>query len=75
MNIFIFENVSQLTNNYHSEGGLVIVAENIEQAVKMVFEDKYIELTKEELENVKVFKLAYNHEPQMFVFPDAGCCG
>lgn len=33
MKIFILELVDKLTRNYHSDGGLVIIAENIERVM------------------------------------------
>jgi hypothetical protein len=74
MKMFIFEGVSELTYNYHSEGGLVVVAENEEQVNEIVKEDEYIKLTPEDWKNVITYEIAGNVEPKYYVFPDAGCC-
>jgi hypothetical protein len=72
--IFIFD-VAQLTENYHSGGGLVVVAESLDAAVDLAQKDENTRLTPEEIAAVKVFKLADKKTPaQVFVFPDAGCC-
>ena len=31
MNIYIFEYVEKLTSNYHPQGGIVVIAENLER--------------------------------------------
>lgn len=88
MNIYIFEEVSKLTTNYHSDGGLVIVAESLERAVALFNEGVEAEqkerfsrsenppaLTMEEIEKVKLYPLKYNSQKEeVFIFPDAGCC-
>lgn len=43
MKVFVWENVDNLTENYHDSGGLVVVAESLERARQVVNEsgDKY----------------------------------
>jgi hypothetical protein len=60
--------------NYHSGGGLVVVAKDREDAERIISKDKYIKLTEQDWEDVLVYKLADNYTSEMFVFPDAGCC-
>ena len=74
MNIFIFEDLQQVSNNYHKNGGLVIVAWNIENAKKLVEPDEYIKITDEEWNNVITYELKHDEEEKYYVFPDAGCC-
>jgi len=71
MNVYIWDNIDGLTSNYHSDGGLVIVASTIEAA--------QVQATAEGLPTLpnptRVLKCASKKEdPQVFVFPNAGCC-
>jgi hypothetical protein len=74
MKLFIFEEVEKLTYNYHSGGGLVVIAEDTEAAKALISTDSDITITEEEWSKVKVYELMDNEEPAMFIFPDAGCC-
>lgn len=75
MQIFIFESISQVSGNYHSGGGLVIIAENKEKAIELIATDKDIQPDEKEWEAVETYKLADTDiKPKYFVMPDAGCC-
>ena len=86
MFVYIFEDVSELTDRYHDGGGLVIIANNRKQAKKLAenyiepvpwgSKNCYIKLSDEDLANVKVYSLNPDraHKEKVFVFPDAGCC-
>ena len=90
MNVYVFEYVAQLTENYHSGGGLVIVAPNVLRANTMIeqhnrrkYQDwgdddddfHFIELSEDEWRSVVVYPLSDNSiGERMFLFPDAGCC-
>lgn len=85
MRIFIFKDVEKLTDSYHTNGALVVVAENITKAIEIAHnheEDsawktgsKNIKLTTEEIEKVVSYDLlGENIEPKLFLFPDSGCC-
>lgn len=73
MKLFIFEDVGELTYNYHSGGGLVVVAKDEELAKKLIATNEYINLTDEEWSKVVVYETNETEE-RMFIFPDAGCC-
>ena len=88
MKIFIFEYIEQLTNNYHSGGGLVVIAadkrdakDNIEARNDTIRElerewdrDNIIEITDDEWLNVLEYDLAIDYGKRIFIFRDAGCC-
>ncbi len=74
MNAYIFENVEQLTSNYHSGGGLIIFARDIDHATELTRSDSSISISDVEWSEAKVFKMADDVQPQIFKFPDAGCC-
>lgn len=81
MKIFIWQYVTYLTNNYHAEGGVAVIAETLESARAMLphpHEEHACSATVEEPD--AVYELAGPDgpvgplEPRLFVFPDAGCC-
>lgn len=84
MHIFIFPHIEQLTRNYHPEGGLVIIAQDVDHARRLLAEraanerDWYTHealiVTDEEWDSVVTYALAGEPEPALWVFPDAGCC-
>jgi hypothetical protein len=74
MKIFIFERIAQVTDNWHPEGGLVIIAKDIEHAKEIISGDECISITDEEWDGAESFELAEDVEPKFWVMPDAGCC-
>ena len=74
MKIYIFEDVEKLTCNYHSSGGLVVIAEDREAVKKIISSKSSIILTKDDWKNVDVYTTSNDVEPVMYIFPDAGCC-
>ena len=86
MRVFIFRGVEQLTDNYHSGGGLVAFADSKEHVEKLVAEhndayggplyagSSFLVLEEDDWDNVIVRELYSATEPVLYVFPDAGCC-
>lgn len=74
MVLYLFEQVEHVSDNYHDNGGLVIVANDLEHANDLISGDEYIKPSPEEWKKAIVYELAGTHEPKVFVFPDAGCC-
>ena len=75
MKIFIFHSVDELTKNYHSGGGLVVIAESIKDVLEVVKDDKDIKISKEELSKVIIYELKGHYVKKYYIFQDAGCCG
>jgi hypothetical protein len=82
VNVYFWENVTKLTDNYHSSGGVVIVAASLEAARDML-RDYHIRDTYSELvgacsayvdEPDRVIPVGETEKPELFVFPDSGCC-
>ena len=69
--VFIWNNISQLTDRYHSEGGLVVIADNLQDA-KILAMEKDVKFDGEELPTVYELKDVVKDE--VYIFPDAGCC-
>lgn len=68
MTLFLWENVDDLTDRYHSDGGLVIVAKSLDRARELMPVVRGIEPDKS-------FKLVGRAiQEEVTVFPNAGCC-
>jgi len=74
MKVFIFERIDKLTDNWHPEGGLVIIANDIEHAKEVISANSQIAVTEEEWAKVESFELANEAELKFWTMPDAGCC-
>lgn len=75
MKIFIFEEVERVSGRYHSEGGLVIIAKDLQSAIDLAQEDKYKKLQSHEIEKVVSYDLLDDDvDPRLWVFPNSGCC-
>jgi hypothetical protein len=76
MKVFIWERIEKLTDNYHSDGGLVVVAANLQRAVELA-EAEGVEFSKgdyDELTPSNVYNTDDSAKEKVFIFPDAGCC-
>jgi hypothetical protein len=83
MSIYIWERVNMMSDNYHSEGGVVVVAKGLERAREIAREhfnpEKEHEILTDydttvfDTEPHKVFKVT-SKEEYYCDFPDAGCC-
>jgi hypothetical protein len=74
MKMFVFEDLDKVSGNYHENGGLMVIARNREHVENLIEGDECIEITEEEWGKVRVFELSGEANPEIFVFPDAGCC-
>jgi hypothetical protein len=83
MQIFILPHVENLTGSYHSDGGAVIIARDLQRAKEIMAEhakeyDAYdpkepIQVTEEEWAKAESFYIGSETEKH-WIFPDAGCC-
>lgn len=75
MKVFIFQYVGKVSGNYHPEGGLVIIAKDINRVKEMIAEQDVIELTEDDYNDVIELPLENkNTTEEIYTFPDAGCC-
>jgi hypothetical protein len=77
MKLFIWKSVRNLTENYHSDGGLVVVAKDLDDA--RIFLKNHLNYAEADCEAFTTdpdatYELANNHINAFYVFPDAGCC-
>ena len=68
--VFIWNNIDNLTDRYHSEGGLVVIADNLQDAGILAME-KGVRFNDE---TPTVYELKDTVEDEVYIFPDAGCC-
>jgi len=68
--VFIWDYVSNLTDSYHSSGGLVVIADNLQDAKILAMEQD----VKFDDETPTVYELKDTVEDEVYIFPDAGCC-
>lgn len=76
MNIYIWNHLNHVTNSYHDEGALSVVARNLDHAKELV-KARLAHL--EDLPDLDtrpdaVYTLADTEEPAVFIFPNSGCC-
>jgi len=72
--IFIWERVDEATCNYHDEGGIVVVADDLDDARRTLVGQVPENCGAFNEEPTRAFDLNGNHDRYTFVFPDAGCC-
>lgn len=70
MNVYIWDSTWPVTDNWHADGGLLIVAESLEDARSAWKGD--VEATKADPD--RIIPTQPGVEPMVLVFPDAGCC-
>ena len=84
MNLYIWENVYELTGKYHCSGSAVVVAGTLERAREILTEisDKLRGCGRDydppewvNEEPVALFALKANQGESVRIFKDAGCCG
>jgi hypothetical protein len=71
MKTYIWKYLSKLTSNYHSGGGLLIIAESLDKAKELVSINEYIIIDKEP---DLIIECSIDTKPEYIIFEDAGCC-
>lgn len=74
MTLFIWKRVDNVTKNWHTEAGIVVIAENLEKAREAL--SSRVEQGCEALKKDPDVAVTLNLMPkaEVFIFPDAGCC-
>lgn len=72
MKVFIWNSLDHVSYSYHSNGGLVVVAQSLERAKELCAEkDAAVSIDQDPSLALDVTEDAVE---AVFVFPDAGCC-
>lgn len=76
MIMYVFQYVEQVTSNWHSGGGVMILAYNERHALELVEATEDLEITAEEWQEAEEFQVKndFDYDPKVYIFPDAGCC-
>lgn len=76
MKMYVFERIDKVTEAWHPEGGLMVVAKDRDHAKVILEAEHDVEVTEEEWDGALEYYLDdfYQYKPRVIVFPDAGCC-
>lgn len=76
MKVFIWASLDGLTDRYHSDGGCVVVAEDLEAARAAIKEAAPMCEKAKTTEPGQVYSLAEGEKGgvRVFIFPNSGCC-
>lgn len=72
MKVFVWERVDHCTDNYHSEGGVVVFAETEERARELANSKEGCSISENEVPD-DVREVQGGSE-SVYIMPDAGCC-
>lgn len=72
MKLYIWNDIEHLTDNYHSGGGLVVIADCLSRAHELA-ESNGVKFNEDERSPALECNVETNKE-ECFVFQDAGCC-
>lgn len=73
MYVYIWDQLGEVTDYYHSGGGLVIVARDLQHAKELAGEYSPNIVIDEDPDLVVPCR-DMDENPTVFVFPNAGCC-
>lgn len=75
MQLFVWQDVSDLTSNYHDNGGVLAIADSLERARQIILEFPDVGSKCGVLKQDPDFTaFVTDSEEKVMVFPDAGCC-
>lgn len=72
MNVYVWEEIQEATDNYHSEGGVVVFADTLVEA-RSLAEAMGVRFHPDEFQPDEV-RSCGGEEKKVFLFPNAGCC-
>lgn len=73
MKIFLFEGAT-VTDSYHSGGSLMVIATSEEHVKEQLTAYPGVKLDERDWKYVRVFSTSPLELPEVFIFPDSGCC-
>jgi hypothetical protein len=77
MKIYLFQDADQVSNPdycYHAGGSVMVVAETDGEVENLLKRFPNVQLSAEDWQKVRHFPTHNYIEPEVFIFPDAGCC-
>lgn len=74
MKVFVWENVEQVSNNWHSDGGVVVFANDESRAREIANSTPGCNIKDNEVpSDIRDLRGSKNKEA-VYIFPNAGCC-
>ena len=74
MILYIIVGANKVSDRYHEDGSLAVVADDEESARALVAAEPGVSITDAEWSAGMMYSLSGAYEPRVFVFPNAGCC-
>jgi hypothetical protein len=74
MKIFIWKDIDGLERSYHDNGAVAVIAKSYDDAVSAIKAATNGEADIDGKQPDEVFDLAGDPRPQVFIFPNSGCC-
>lgn len=72
MNVYIWERVEECTGRYHCEGGVVVFADNLDEARLLANSEKGCNIKhNEQPDDIRAVD---GGKKIVYIMPDAGCC-
>lgn len=72
MKVFVWHGVENCSDNYHSDGGVVVFAENEERARELANSESGCSIKDEEMPDE--VREVFGGGERVFIMPNAGCC-
>ncbi len=72
MKVFIWVSVKKCSYNYHSKGGVVVVADDEKRARELANSKEGCDILEEEMPDETMDVVGGNEK--VFIMPNAGCC-
>ncbi|KKM77696.1 hypothetical protein LCGC14_1367480 [marine sediment metagenome] len=73
MKVFIWEYVARMSDSYHCDGGVVVLAAALARARTLANSNNGCQIQEHEQPSA-IFTLQVDHEEKVFYMPNAGCC-
>ena len=70
MNVYVWERIERASNNYHPQGGVVVFANTLEEAIDMAAQKGALIANDELPDEIRTTK----GKKAIYIMPDAGCC-
>ncbi len=68
MKVYVWVRIEKCTDNYHEDGGVVVIAESEERARELANKKEGCFICEDEKPEIVGF------EEKVFIMPNAGCC-
>lgn len=70
MKVFVWERIKYASDSFHTEGGVVVFAKNLERAMELA-EKENVKWNGESPDDVRK---VFGGIEAVYIMPDAGCC-